>query len=137
VTSTGVKVAALTAANFDAQAILRNALEAAIEGIVIGVVQRQSLGNEVIASISPSSDTAAQRESKWLVDYHDTTSLKRYSVEIGTADPDQLDAQDRAHAEIGDEDVVDAFITAFEAYVLSPTGGAVVVDEITWVGRNV
>lgn len=136
VTTTSVTVPALTAANFDSQATLRNALMAAIQGITLGEYQRTEFGNVVLSSISPSNDTAAQREKKWLVDYHDTTSLKRYSFEIGCADTDQLDAQDRAHAEIGDAGVVDAFVSAAEAYILSPTGGAIVVDEITFVGRR-
>lgn len=136
ITTTSVSVPVITAANFDAQATLRNALMAAIQGITLGEYQRTEFGNVVLSSISKASDTGAQREKKWLVDYHDTTSLKRYSFEIGCADDAQLDAQDRAHAEIGDGDVVDAFVTAAEAYILSPTGGAIVIDEITFVGRR-
>lgn len=130
-------VTVLSAANFDAQATLRTNYVAAVEAIVLGNLQKTEYGNMSLQSNSASDDQDAQRELKWLVSYHDTTSLKRYSLEIGTADVAQLDPNDRAHANIGDAGVVDAFVTAFEAYVLSPTGGAVSVDEITLVGRPV
>jgi len=136
ITTTSVNVLALSAANYDAQATLRTAFVAAMVAMTIGELQRSEYGNVSLQSITPASDVQAQREKKWLVDYHDATSLKRYSFEIGTADLDQLDPNDRAHAEIGDAGIVDAFVTAAEAYLLSPTGGAIVVDEITFVGRR-
>jgi hypothetical protein len=72
-----------------------------------------------------------------LVQYHDSTTGRKYSVELPTADPAMIDPNDRAHAAIGDAGPVDAFITAFEAVVISRDGNAVVVDEITLVGRRV
>lgn len=133
----GVNVLALSAANYDAQETLRTAFVAAIEAMVLGELQKTEYGNRSLQSLDKAADPAAQRELKWLVQYHDATSLRRYSMEIPCADTDQLDPEDRANAEIGDAGIVDAFITAFEAYVLSPVGNAVEVDEITLVGRNV
>lgn len=128
---------ALTAGNFAATETLLDALRDATAAITLGNMAHTRYGNEDLLSVTPASDEQAQREAKWLVSYHDTTSLKSYSVEIGTADFDQLDPNDRKHAHIGDAGLVDAFVTAFEAVAKSPTGGAVVVDEITLVGRNV
>jgi len=128
---------ALTAGNFAATETLLDALRDAIAQMTLGTMVQTRYGNEDLLSITPASDEQAQREAKWLVSYHDTTSLISYSCEIGTADFDQLDPGDRKHAHIGDSGIVDGFITAFEAVAKSPTGGAVVVDEITLVGRNV
>jgi len=128
-------VAALTAANFAAQATLRGDFDIALQAIIEGVRQRENFGNRIVESLEVAADQTAQRELKWLVQYHDATSLKRYSLEIPTAAVDVLDPNDRAHAHIGDAGVVDAFITAFEAYALTPDLHAPVVDEITLVGR--
>jgi len=132
-----MRTAAITAANFDAQAVLRASLHVATAGIVVGVLNKNAYGNEDIVSLDKASDDAAQRELKWLVGYHDATTLKRGSYEIPTADTDQLDPNDRAHAHIGDADVVDAYITAAEAFFKTGDGNAIVIDEITLVGRRV
>lgn len=137
VTTFNINHAALTGANFAATETLLDSLRDAMAAITLGTVSKTRYGNEDLLSITKASAEAAQRELKWLVSYHDATSLKRYSVEIGCADTDQLDPNDRAHAEIGDAGLVDAFIAAFEAVAKSPSGGAVVVDEITLVGRPV
>lgn len=137
VSSFQVGVAALTSANFTAQETAMDALRDAAAAITLGNTSQTVYANVDKLSITPASDQTAQRELKWLVSYHDTTSLNRFSCELPTADPDQLDPNDRAHAEIGDGGLVDAFVAAFEAVVKSPDGGSVVVDEITLVGRRV
>jgi len=136
-TAVQVHHVALTAGNFAATETLLDALRDAMAQITLGTMANTRYGNEDLLSITKASDQEAQREAKWLVSYHDTTSLLSYSLEIGTADFDQLDPNDRKHADIGDAGVVDGFVTAFEAVAKSPTGGAVVIDEITLVGRNV
>lgn len=125
----------LTAANFDAQATLRAALNVAVANITLGVLHKNMYGGEDLVSNNKATDVAAQRELKWLVSYIDDTTMTKYSIEIPTADVAQLDPNDRAHAEIGDAGVVDAFVTAFEAFARSPVGNSVTVEEITLVGR--
>jgi len=137
VATTSLNVAAMTAGNFAAQETLKDALRDAAAQMTIGNTAKTEYGNVDLLSITPASVEEAQRELKWLVSYHDSTTLKKQTCEIGTADPDQLDPNDRAHAHIGDSGIVDGFITAFEAVVLSDVGNAVVVDEITLVGRRV
>jgi len=132
-----VRVAAITAANHDAQVTLHDSLVTAIDGICNGLKIKRTYGNENVLAVGPDSNTGTQRELKWLVSYHDSSTLRRYSLELPCADVGQLDPNDRAHAEIGDAGVVDAFITAFEAVAKSPVGNAVTVDEITLVGRPV
>jgi hypothetical protein len=135
--TTGLHVAVLSAANYDAQETLRTNFTAALVAMSIGELQNTQYGNFSLQSIDKTDDVNAQRERKWRVDYHDATTFKPYRIEIPCADADLLDVNDRAHAEIGDAGIVDAFITAFEAYALSEVGNAIVVDEITMVGRNV
>jgi hypothetical protein len=135
VTNTRLFNVAITAANFAAQETLKDSLRDSIAAITLGTVSKTVYGNEDLLSVTLPSDTEAQRELKWLVQYHDTTSLKLYSCEIGCADVSYLDANDRKHANIGAAGAIDTFITNFQAVVKSPTGGAVLVDEITLVGR--
>lgn len=137
VSSYGARTAVITAANFDAQHTLRVALTGAITGICGGVVQSTVESNVDVISNQPSDEPLDQRENKWLVTYHETADpITTYRMELPCADLTKLDPDDRKHAHIGDGAEVDAFVTAFEAYVLGPTGGAVTLDEITFVGRN-
>lgn len=129
--------ATLTAANFDAQGTLQTALRNAIAAITLGEEAKYVASNELIVSLDAASSEAAQRELKWLVSYHTTSDNRRYTLEIPCADTGSLDPNDRAHAEIGDAGVVDAFVTAFEGIVRVDGTKVVVVDEITLVGRRV
>lgn len=133
---TMLHTATRSAANFDAQETLRLALVSAIAGICNGTLARWSFGNADNPGVSAPDDPTAQRELRWLVQYHDTNTKVKFKAELPCPDMAKLDPNDRAHAEIGDADVVDAFITAFEAIVITDDGGAAVVDEITLVGRN-
>jgi len=134
-----VESTALTAANFDAQETLRAALQTAMEVILIGVLQKTSKGNRVDVSADLPASSAAQRENKWLVSYHDDTfPTRKLSIELPTPDVENEDYV------LGNTDLIDltdtdvaAFVTAFEAFVLAPwTGNAVTVDKITLVGRK-
>ena len=130
-----VRVEEMTAVNFAAQLALSVTFASALNAMQGGAIARYSLGNSYEISPLPASSPTAQRESKWLVQYVGTDG-KSYTMEIPNALHSLLDANDRAHAEIGDAGVVDAFIAAFEAYVLDEAGTAVTVQEITLVGRN-
>jgi len=129
----------LTAVNFDAEGSKFLALRDAIAGITIGLRVSFVHGNreETLPATSEAASPLAQREAKWLVRYHAATGTDNYRMEIPCADLDQLDPNNKGFAEIGDGGVVDAFVSAFESYVLSADGGAVVVDSIAHVGRNV
>lgn len=137
VSSMRFAVTPLTAENWATQSTLRGDFNSALQSIILGVRAREKYGNEVVSSLERAASDAAQRELKWLVSYHDGTTLKRYSFEIGTADTSVLDPNDRPHAAIGDAGVVDAFIAALEAYGVTPDGNAMIVDEITLVGRPI
>lgn len=136
--TTRVVVTPLTAANFDAQGTLSSAYHIAVANITLGNLVKNVVATEDTQLGTAPDDPEAQREKKWLVQYHDADNGNKYSCELPCADLSLLDINDRKHAAIGDGDVVDAFVAAFEAYVKSPfdPANAVVVDEITYVGRR-
>lgn len=125
----------LTAANFDAQATARSEFIAALAAMTLGLNHKYTFGTEILNNLGRATAEEAQRELKWLVSYHDGTTLKGYSMEIPCANTARLDPNDRAHAEIGDGAEVDAFVTEFQSYFLTPDGNSPIVDEITLVGR--
>lgn len=137
-TTTTVNGVALTSANFDAQTTQWTALRAAIQGLTLGVTAQQSLSQFAQLSGATPSDPFAQREVKWLVNYHDAVTNKKYQTEIGTADlgDDHLVAGSDM-ADLTSADWV-AFISAFEAFVRAPDNIAngVVVDSAYFVGRR-
>jgi hypothetical protein len=134
--SVSFPVAALTAANFDAQEVLRAALQSALNAVLLGQVQSCEQSNTILDSVSASDDQTAQRELAIKVTYIDATAVKAHSTQIPTPDLANLDENNRAFFAIGDGDVIDAWIAAFEAYAISPAGNAVTVDEMQLKGRN-
>ena len=137
VSTVRVGVEELTALNFDAQVALGVTFMDTIAGITLGLKTGFQHMNDTKTVLGPSSDVDAQRERKWLVQWHDGITFKRYTTEIPCADLAQLDPNDRGNANIGDAGVVDAFVAAWEAYVITPDGNTAIVDEISHVGRNV
>lgn len=134
-----VKSAELTAANFDAQVAAFTSFRDALAGITEGLMVSHELGirNEIVGPKTPASAKTAQRERKWLVRYHAATGGDPFTMELPCADLAALDPNNRGFAEIGDGGVVDAFVSAFEAFVKTESGGNVLVDSIAHVGRNV
>jgi hypothetical protein len=129
-----VHAADLTAANFDAQETLRDALETAVENLTLGNVFKTEKGNATLYSKAQPESEHAQRETKWLVMYEDDTTYKQHNYEVPTADLEQLPADGKEldlTAGVGL-----AFVTAFEAYALSPAGNTCTVQRIIHVGRN-
>lgn len=126
----------LTAGNFDAQVTEQNALRNAVNAITLGELTKVT--RVAVESPQPGANPAspfAQRELKWLVRYHDDVTGKRATLEIPCADLAKLDPNNEDIADTSDADIA-AFITAFEAYVLGPSGNNAVVDQIVFVGRD-
>lgn len=129
-------VPVLSAANWSGQATARGDMLIELNSIIAGLVVAQKYGNRTVYAVTPAAVANAQRESKMLVQYHDAVTNERLTCEIPCPDLSNLDAGDRAHFNIGDASVIDALVSAFEDYVLSPALNAVVVDELTHVGRR-
>jgi hypothetical protein len=132
-----VHVADLNAGNIAAQLTLQSNFGAAINGIVGGTLQRIRYGNEVVSLYAAPVDPSVQRELRWRVDFRDTVTGKPSHFTIPTADVNALDPNNRKYAYIGDADVVDAFVTAAEAYVLSDDGNPIEILDLLLKGKNV
>lgn len=85
----------------------------------------KKLGNPVVG--------AGNREDKLELKYHDTVTLVAYTVEVPCR-------KGLLNTEVGSDLIPEATYpntkTAFEAYVKSPDGNAVVLDAVRIVGRN-
>lgn len=125
-----------TELNFAAQVAAQDALRDAVNAITLGELTKVT--RVAVEATQPGENPAspfAQRELKWLVRYHDGVTGKRATLEIPCADLAKLDPDNQDVADTDDGDIA-AFISAFEAYVLGPSGNNAVVDQIVFVGRN-
>jgi hypothetical protein len=135
----GVEIATIDAANFDTMIAAILALETAVQDVCIGAKIKREVILQSLGSLTAATDSEAQRELKWLVNYHDNGNpLRSLNIEIGC--PDIIDATLMvAGTDMWDPTNADwiAFVAAFEAVVLAPyTGNNVTVDRVTLVGRR-
>lgn len=143
-----MNIGPLTAANFTAVRAGLDSVKATLvsDQVILGELRKTTISEQFSESADPVSSVFAQRESKWLLTYRDTTQYldvgntinnvgfgNLYSVEIPTANLALLQAN---------EDTVDladvaAFVSAFEAAQNSPTGGnEIQVVSMRHVGRS-
>lgn len=130
----------LTAANFDAQVAAAINLIGEIDNVILGSkTQREIRAGIVRYAPGAVADKDAQRESKWLFRYYDATTYEWYTMEVPTADLSLLD--DAAKGTMSKDAVINpnwaTLKTAFEAYMRSPNGNAVVLEEVLHVARNI
>lgn len=132
-----VPISTLSAANFTAKKALIDALQAAVDDIVIGNKATTDITFEkLLVSTTAAASKLAQRENKWLCRYHGASLNKKFQVSIPTADltvlPDHSEFIDLSTG------VGAALKAAFEAIVVSPDNSAeaVVLDSVQFVGRN-
>lgn len=133
--SVGFRGIEFTAANFDAQNTLQDAVIAAVAGLTLGVLEvetRQATRSDNNAL--PPADPFAQRETKFLVKGRDSGGAS-VTFELPCADLSELTLN---------ENKVDltagaglALKTALEAYAISKAELAVTIDEVLHVGRNI
>lgn len=116
------------------------AMRTALEGITLGVASKEQwVGDDTVLSAAVPASQVAQRESKWLVRYHNVVTQKPHHLEIPTADLIGVTL-------IPDSDFADltvtpmsTFVTNFNAFARSEENDtdAVVVDSVQFVGRNI
>jgi len=122
----------LTAANFDAQATLRASLITGLRAISIGEYAANTVGILTVASAAAASSVQAQRETKWLLRFHDVNGYK-FTAEVPCADLTKLGT----NSEFMADTPLGSFATPFEAAVVSPyDGSAVTLDSAQAVGRR-
>lgn len=127
-----------TAANFDANETLVDALVSAIDALTIGLEVKQIRSHSASGTGSGnSSNVNARRELKFLVTFSDDITGKVYQREIPTP---LLTANTILQDVGGNANVSDTlwtdFITAFEAAAESEDGNAVSFVSARYVGRN-
>jgi len=136
-TTTRLPIITLTPANVAATETLVGNLRTAFAAITIGLFAKNSITYVINQTGSgPASDPLAQRENKWLMRYHDTTTNEKFRSEVGTADLTLLADHSEFLSLTGTEGA--ALKTAFEAVVRSPSDAShdVVLDSVQFVGRN-
>lgn len=126
----------LNETNIAAQITLQANFGAAINDLSIGSLQKIEYGNQVISNSPAPTNTWAQRELKWRIDYVDDVTGKPGYFTIPCANTALLDPNNKGMIDPDHADVVD-FIAAMEAYVLSQDGNAVSFVQGVLVGRNI
>lgn len=132
-----IPVTTLNAGNVAAQTTLIAALKAAILPIILGNVRQEKITLiRTIPSESRPANTLAQRENKWLLRAHGTTTFDKFSASIPTSDlallPDGSEFLDLAGTEGA------ALKAAFDAVARNPHDQSelLVLDSVQFVGRN-
>lgn len=130
-----IRTVDLTAANFDAQAVLHDAFFDAVEAAVLGTPARVTTvaSDAILAGVG--APPFAQRENKWLVRSQDNDNGRASNFEIPCPDLDLLEAgtdrMDTSSAEYI------ALVAAIEAVALTIDENNLTVIEIIYVGRNI
>ena len=132
-----IAIIPLTAANVVATSTLVDNLTAAFEALSIGNLAKTSLTFERdFISSAPAALQAAQRENKYLIRYHGSTSNRKMSKSLPCADLTKLPNHEEFLDLTADEGL--ALKTAFEAVVRNDQDETetVIVDSVQFVGRN-
>lgn len=141
VSTVGMPLPDLTAANIDTEYADAIALRAALADVLLG----KELRYQVTAKVAPqgvgrSANELAQREAKALVRYHDSVTFEKASLELPCVDLSKQNANYPGvfflyGAANNHADWI-TFVGAFQTKVPGPGGNAAVVDDIIHVGRN-
>lgn len=126
----------VTAANHDAQKGLHDALVAAVADVTLGALDFEEFvgDREQIRPVVKAAQASAQVNVQWVVTYVDSVNTSVYNVRVPTADitDTTLFATNSNLWDPSDAKWV-TFIAAFEAYVLSPDGNAVTVQQVAYL----
>lgn len=127
-----------TAANFDANETLVDALVNAVDALTIGLEVKQVRSHSSSGTGSGnSSNVNAHRELKFLITFSDDVTGKVYQREMPCPllNANTILQDIGGNANVGDTLWTD-FITAFEAAAESEDGNAVSFVSARYVGRN-
>jgi hypothetical protein len=136
--SFGFESAALTAGNIVAQTAAAGTLEAATEALTIGNIAKNQVSQILLDDPGVPTNPYAQRELKWLVRYENSTTGKKFSLEIPAPNLTDNIVAGTDVADLASTDWA-AWKTAFEAYAKPEDNlsNAVTVLGATVVGRNI
>ncbi len=126
----------VTAVNFAAQLVLHDALVAAIDDVTLGNTDFEEFvaDRESIRPVILPAAASAQVNIQWVVTYVDAVTGTIANVRVPCADilDTTLFAPSSNLWDPADAKWV-TFIAAFEAYVLSEEGNAVVVQQVAYL----
>lgn len=113
------------------------ALHAALEAVSNGNVAKQTIiaEDDLLNDTRPISPYA-QRELKWLVQYQDTVSMKKYTFTIPCALLTLMSDGGDDYADIVGITAWATLVTWLENWMQSPEGNAISVNRVSVVGRN-
>ncbi len=120
-------------ADFAAYNTARGDWTTAVAAITAGTIT--DLEDSRPQRVSNTIPSIGFRESKFLIQYYDNTTLKRYTTTIPTAVAAVTFIPNTDFVDLTDPDVA-AFVGAHEAFAASPEGNAITVLNIQFVGRN-
>jgi len=126
----------LTAGNIVAQTTLINNLFTALSAVTLGEQQKQAITlSNIIVSGDLPTDPQAQRETKWLLRYHDSVTNEKFVVSVPCADLSLLSPNSQFADMSGAEFA--ALKTAWELIVRGPNdNNLTILDSAQHVGRN-
>ena len=126
----------LTAGNIVAQTTLINNLLTALSAITLGEQQTQAiLLSKIVVSADLPTDVNAQRETKWLLRYHDSVTGEKFVASVPCADLSLLAPVSQFADMTGTEFA--ALKTAWELVVRGPNdNNLTILDSAQHVGRN-
>lgn len=135
----------ITAANLASLQADVTDLVTAAGDITRGLIHQRILTHRFPGSGALPTAEIAQREQKWVIGYTDVSTTigsvpnpyygKNFTVEAAIPELAGHLSAVSDYADLAETDIA-AFVTAFEAYVRSPTGGATQVTYIKLAGRN-
>ena len=115
----------------------QDALQNAVDGITLGVVQAKNLNTRTNISGSYPTSELAQRELKLLIGFTDDTTGKKYTTTIPAPDISLFSMSAGSDfVDITNGAAVLALVTAMETYGRSELGNNITVNYMKVVGRN-
>jgi len=129
----GIRHDELTAANYDATVLSLVGLQDAIAAMTVGIKGKVVYANSNAITAAKPTEPWAQRESKWLVRFHDTAG-NRGTLELPCADLTLLGTDSEQLPIDGTEAA--AFVSALEGLHKNKYGNAITVDSITYVSKS-
>jgi len=125
-----------SAGNFAAQLALRDAYDTALGAITEANILKNLYGLQRRNSPpNPSLTSTAHREKQWGVVYADDSTGQRFTFRIAAPIETGNLSPVTDHANLAATDIA-AFVSAFEAFAISPAGNSVTITDMIVVGKN-
>jgi hypothetical protein len=132
-----VGAAVLTAGNIVAQSTAAANLATATDNMSLGARVKTLLGNLTTTVAALPTNNNALRSRKFAVSYHDTTTGDKYTTQIPISNNAAVTMEPGTKLVDLTIDPAAAYVTAFNAFVASEDGNAVLIDQIRATGRHI